>query len=152
MPRKAIGITGTGRAARMRSTPGRKRWISPSRVMPPSGKIATRLPAASSRSTSANARSIISGSSFFPAIGIARAARNSHDRPNHWKILKYMTKRIGRRTVPATISGSMKLTWLQTISAGPSSGTFSRPFTRRRYSVFTSSHDRNRIRNSGTSV
>ena len=62
-----------------------------------------------------------------------------------------MTKRIGRRTEAEIKSASMKLTWLQTTSAAPSSGTCSTPRTRRRYSRLISSQTRKRIRNSGTS-
>ncbi len=46
----------------------------------------------------------------------------------------------------------MKLTWLHTSRAAPSSGTFCTPSTRTRYSVFTSTQVMKRIKNSGTSV
>ena len=87
MPRRAIGTTGTGRAARMRSTPERKGLISPVRVIWPSGKMPTSSPAASAASISAKAFSINAGSSLAPAIGIALAVRNTQLMTGMLKIL-----------------------------------------------------------------
>lgn len=75
MPRNAMGMTGTGRAARMRSTPLRNGAISPSVVRPPSGKMPTSSPAASGASIYANVRSMTAGPSFAPARGMARFTR-----------------------------------------------------------------------------
>lgn len=107
MPRRATGSTGTGRCARMRSTPPRNGAISPSAVSAPSGKMPTTSPAASAASISAKARSIRAGSSFAGAIGMARAVRKIQLSTGMRKILWYITKRIGRFTQPPTISASM---------------------------------------------
>jgi len=54
-PRSAIGTTGTGVRATMRSTPGRKGASSPVSGMRPSGKMQTSSPASSARATSSKA-------------------------------------------------------------------------------------------------
>ena len=63
-----------------------------------------------------------------------------------------MTKRTGAGTLPPITSASMKLTWLLTMQRRPVSGMCSSPRTLMRYMTLTKIHDRNRIRNSGTSV
>ena len=73
MLRSAIGTTGTGRRARIFSTPDLNGAIPPSLVNAPSGKMHTSSPSASAASTSSNARCIRAGFSRAPAIGIALA-------------------------------------------------------------------------------
>ena len=87
IPFSANGTTGTGRLARMRSTPDLKGAISPSRVNAPSGKMQTSSPAANAASTSWKACSISCGSSRVPAIGIARAALKIQPAPGVLNIL-----------------------------------------------------------------
>ena len=54
---KAIGTTGTGSVSRIFSTPPLKACRLPSRVMPPSGKMASISPSRSTCEAAAKARS-----------------------------------------------------------------------------------------------
>jgi tRNA-guanine transglycosylase len=92
----AIGITGGSiRSARRSSTfmmPALNSCRPPSRVMPPSGKIASRSPSRSTCAARRKAASYTTGSSFCGAIGIALARRNSQpstgSRKMRWSITK----------------------------------------------------------------
>jgi len=88
------------------STPGRNAWISPSRVIAPSGNTHTRLPAASSPSMRSNASSSSFSFSRAGAIGIALAVLNRSLSRGMSKMRWYITKRTGRRIIPPTISAS----------------------------------------------
>ena len=65
-------------------------------------------------------------------MGIAFPVRNTNERTGMRKMRWSMTKRIGRGLAARITSASTKLTWLHTITAGPSSGMFSMPALRRR--------------------
>jgi hypothetical protein len=83
---------------------------------------------------------------------MARPSRKTKLRTGILKIWWSMTKRIGRGHAAAITSASTKLTWLQTITAAPSSGMCSIPSFFRRYTEWISSHTMKRMRNSGTSL
>ena len=74
-PCSAMGITGTGLAARMRSMPALNSSISPLVVSLPSGKMHTTSPSSRYRAMRWKACSNTSGSSLRPAIGTVPAVR-----------------------------------------------------------------------------
>ena len=119
--------------------------------MRPSGKSATSSPARNVFETSSYAASSSFGSSFAGAMGIALPVRKTNETIGVLKMRWSITKRIGRGLAARITSGSTKLTWLHTSTAGPFSGMFSIAVFSSRYTECTRSQHRNRIRNSGTS-
>src|SRR5476651_2312943 len=99
-----IGYTGAGVVCAILRMPGLKGPISPSRVIAPSGKIATNSPFSSACRIVSKACSNSAGSVVFEAIGMAPAWRKMKDKIGVLKTSALITNRTGRgESAKATI-------------------------------------------------